>query len=104
MPHRDYLVQIHGEEWLLRFSRLKGGANGYAYLPDARPSKGSGTKLSHKILIDTRLADGSRSQLETVIHEFLHASLPQASESHVTEAGRDLAKILYDHLGWRLPG
>ena len=70
-------------------SWLKGGANGYAYLPDARPARGSGKKLSHKILIDTRLADGSRSQLETVIHEFLHASLPQASECHVTEAGRD---------------
>lgn len=100
MPRRDYKVTIHGEPWLLRFTRLRGEANGYAYLPDSRRSS---RKLSHKILIDTRLQHGSRAQLETIIHEFFHASFPQASEYHVTEAGRDLARILYD-LGWRVTG
>ena len=96
----DHKVTIHGEEWLLRFTRLRGSANGYAYLPDARKPRGR-KKLSHKILIDTRLAHGSREQLETIIHEFLHASFPTASECHVSESGRDIAKILWS-LGWRL--
>jgi len=96
----DHKVTIHGEEWLLRFTRLRGSANGYAYLPDARRPRGR-KKLSHKILIDTRLQHGSRAQLETIIHEFLHASFPTASEEHVSEAGRDLSKILWD-LYWRL--
>jgi hypothetical protein len=101
MPSRDHKVTIHGEEWLLRFTRLRGTANGYAYLPDARKAKAGSRKLSHKILIDTRLPHGSRAQLETIIHEFLHASFPTASEEHVGEAGRDLARILWE-LSWRL--
>lgn len=97
----DHKVTIHGEEWLLRFTRLRGTNNGYAYLPDSRVVKPGRQKLSHKILIDTRLKHGSKEQLETIIHEFMHASNPTASECHVGESGHDLAKILWS-LGWRL--
>ena len=94
---RQHLFTIHGAKWLLKFVRLRGQANGYAYLPEADGRQ----KTTHKILIDTRMPHGSRAQLETIIHELLHVSFPIASEHHVTEAGRDITRILW-HLGWRL--
>ena len=96
---RDHHVTIHKMPWLLRFTRLSGTANGYCYLP--QHDKPSTKKIAYKILIDTRLAEGSRPQLETIIHEFMHASYESVSECHVTESASDLAKILWN-LGYRI--
>lgn len=93
MP-RDHLFTIHGQKWLLRFTRLRGSAAGWAYLPD---SKNPG--MERKILIDEKLK--GRSLLETTVHELIHVSFPTASEEHVTEAAHDIGRILWT-LGYRI--
>lgn len=55
--------------------------------------------LVERVLIDSRLK--GRARLETEIHEFLHAANPTHSEEHVTQQGKDLARILWC-LGYRL--
>lgn len=92
MP-RDRHYLLHGARWLLRFTRLRGGAAGWAYLPDHK-----NPKLPRKILIDERLK--RRTRLETILHELLHVSFPTVSEEHITEAGRDIARVLWS-LGYR---
>lgn len=94
---RDHHVTIHGMPWLLRFTKLRGNAAGWCYMPEPRNPK----KKAYKILIDSRMPDGSRDQLETIIHEVMHASYPTVEESHITESARDMARILWD-LGYRL--
>lgn len=85
---------INGQRWTLKFSRLRGSAAGWAYLPD---SKNPG--LPRKILIDSRLK--GRMLLETTTHELLHVCFPTVSEEHITESARDIARVLWN-LGWRL--
>lgn len=92
MP-RDRHFLIHGARWLLRFTRLRGNAAGWAYVPDHKSPK-----LPRKILIDERLK--RRARLETIIHELLHVLFPTVSEEHVTEAARYIARILWA-LGYR---
>lgn len=89
----DHHFTLAGVKWLLRFTRLRGNAAGWAYLPDAK-----NPKLQRKILIEERLTN--RPRLETVIHECLHALNPTASEEHITESARDLARVLWA-LGYR---
>ena len=86
----DHNVTIDGKRWLLRFTRLKGGAAGWTYFDNAqRP----------RILIDEKLKGGTR--LETIVHELLHASLgPTISEESVTEAARVIRRTLWT-LGYR---
>ena len=86
----DHHVTIDGKRWLLRFTRLKGGAAGWTYFDNAqRP----------RILIDDKLKGGTR--LETIVHELLHASLgPTISEESVTEAARVIRRTLWS-LGYR---
>ena len=86
----DHHVTIDGKRWLLRFTRLKGGAAGWTYFDNAqRP----------RILIDEKLKGGTR--LETIVHELLHASLgPTISEESVTEAARVIRRTLWT-LGYR---
>lgn len=92
MP-RNHVFTIHGVKWLLRFTRLRGNAAGWAYLPDAK-----NPRMPRKILIDERLE--RRARLETIVHELLHVSFPTVSEGHITEAGRDIARVLWS-LGYR---
>lgn len=89
---------IHGQQWVMKFTRLRGQAAGWAYLPDGRKPR---RKEHNKILIDTRLTHGSRGQFETILHECLHVSFPTTSEEHITESARDIARILWS-LGYRL--
>jgi hypothetical protein len=49
--------------------------------------------MPRKILIDERLK--GRSRLETILHECIHVSFPTASEEHVTEAARDISRVLW---------
>jgi len=88
MPE-DHQVTINGTRWLLRFTRLRGGAAGWTYYDPHRP----------KMLIDETLKENDR--METVIHELLHASLgPTVSEAAVTEAARVIQRTLR-RLGYR---
>lgn len=92
MP-RDHHFLLHGVRWLLRFTRLRGNAYGWTYLPDAKSPR-----RRPKILIDERLK--GRKRLEIIIHELLHVSFPTACEEHVTEAGKDISRVLAK-LGYR---
>ena len=86
----DHHVTIDGKRWLLRFTRLTGGAAGWTYFDNAKRPR---------ILIDEKLKGGTR--LETIVHELLHASLgPTISEESVTEAARVIRRTLWT-LGYR---
>lgn len=98
---KDHHFRIAGKRWLLRFTRLRGSAIGWTYLRDAK-----NPQLRERILIDERAyADGrTRAGLELLIHELLHAALGvAASEEHVTDTARDLARVLWA-LEWRRRG
>ncbi len=56
----DHHFTLHGLRWLLRFTRLRGQAAGWAYLPDAKRPQ-----MQRKILIDDRLKN--RPLLETIL-------------------------------------
>jgi hypothetical protein len=90
----DHHFLINGVRWLWRYTRLRGNAAGWAYLPDQK-----NPKLARKVLIDQRLK--GRCRLETEIHEAMHCINPSHSEEHVTVSARDLARILWS-LGYRL--
>lgn len=87
MPE-DHHFTLAGLRWLIRFTRLRGNADGWAYLPDPR-----NPRLPRKILIDEKLT--GRPRLETIIHECLHALYPTVSEDHITESARDLTRVLW---------
>jgi hypothetical protein len=93
MPPEDHHFTLNGLRWLLRFTRLRGAAAGWAYLPGPNDPQGA-----RKILVDSRLR--GRPKLETIIHECLHVCCPTASEEHVTESARDIARVLWS-LGYR---
>ena len=81
---QDHHVTIDGKRWLLRFTRLKGGAAGWTYFDNAKRPR---------ILIDEKLKGGER--LETILHEILHAALgPSISEEAVTEAAKVQRRVL----------
>lgn len=90
----DHHFTIAGTVWHWRYTRLRGQAAGWAYLPDSKnPS------MRPRVLIDSRLR--GRARLETELHEGLHCAFPQMSEETITEVGRDLARVLHA-LGYRL--
>ena len=90
----DHLFLIAGKKWPWRYTRLRGGAAGWTFMRDPKNQT-----LTEKVLIDSRLK--GRARLETEIHEFLHAANPTQSEEHVTQQGKDLARILWC-LGYRI--
>lgn len=90
----DHHFLIAGVRWLWRYTRLRGNAAGWAYLPDPK-----NPRMQRKVLIDSRLK--ARARLETEIHEALHICFPQVDEGVITEAGRDISRVLW-HLGYRL--
>ena len=83
MPE-DHVFTLNGDErWLIRFTELKGGAYGITYTRKAK---------NPRIV----LHDGMRGKhrLTVLLHELLHAIFPQADESVIEQAGKDLAKVL----------
>lgn len=90
----DHHFLIAGVRWLWRYTRLRGNAAGWAYLPDSK-----NPNMPRKVLIESRLK--GRPRLETEIHEALHICFPQVDEAVITEAGRDISRVLW-HLGYRL--
>ncbi len=80
----DHNVTIDGKRWLLRFTRLKGGAAGWTYFDNAKRPR---------ILIDEKLRGGER--LETILHELAHAVLgPTISEESITELAKVQRRVL----------
>ncbi|NBW13170.1 MAG: hypothetical protein EBR82_34630, partial [Caulobacteraceae bacterium] len=79
----DHDITIAGQRWLLRFTRLKGRADGWTCYDEKPP----------KMLVDERLTGGQR--LETVLHEIAHAVLGSTiSEETVTELARVQRRVL----------
>lgn len=86
MPKR---VTIRGKRWLLEYVPLRGDADG---LCDDPKTKGKRIRIC-STLKDQRL-------LEVLIHELTHAANWEWDEGVVTEAARDIAKVLWDE-GYR---
>jgi Zn-dependent peptidase ImmA (M78 family) len=81
----DHVFTLNGDErWLVRFTDLKGQAYGYTYSQKSKRPR---------ILIHSGLT--GRHRLTIIVHELLHALFPTASEEHVEQAGKDIAKVLY---------
>jgi diadenosine tetraphosphatase ApaH/serine/threonine PP2A family protein phosphatase len=95
MPATHHFL-IAGARWVWRYSRLRGRAAGWAYLPN--PNKPDEPSV-RKVLIDSRLK--GRTRMETEIHEALHVCFPQMSEEVITTSARDVSRILW-FLGYRL--
>lgn len=86
----DHQFTLNGDErWLVRFTKLEGGAYGYTFSQKAKRPR---------ILIHNALR--GRHRMTIVVHELLHALFPTASEEHVEQAGKDIAKVLHA-LGYR---
>lgn len=81
----DHVFTLNGDErWLVRFTRLEGGAYGYTFsYKSKRP----------RILIHDGLR--GRHRLTIIVHELLHALYPTASEEHTEQAGKDISKVLW---------
>lgn len=93
MP-RNHEFLINGVRWLWRYARLRGEAEGLAYV---KTPKTPNTR--EKVIIEERLT--GRRRLEVECHEFLHAANPTQDEEHVNQQGKDLSRILWA-LGYRL--
>ena len=85
-PANGKRVRIGGKYWTLRFS---------GNLKDFGSMQDGGTAESRVIRIGTW--QGEADQLDTIIHEALHASLPLLDESAVHATANDLSRLL-----WRL--
>lgn len=80
----DHNVRIDGKRWLLRFTRLSGGAAGWTYFDNAKRPR---------LLIDEKLRGWAR--IETILHELAHAALgPNISEEAVTELAKVQRRVL----------
>ena len=78
-------VEIRGKRWSLEVvDYLQDGSCGSIDPPDT-PQK--------RILIARNQTP--LDQLDTVLHECLHAALPDLDEDAITESSTDIAKILY---------
>lgn len=78
----DRTILVNGVEWLLRFSRLRGTADGWCCYND------------RKILVHNRLR--GKDRLDVLIHEMLHAHHPHLSEESVTQTATDIAEVLFN--------
>lgn len=93
MP-KNHEFLINGVRWLWRYARLRGEADGWAFVKTPKTPN-----TPERVLIDERLA--GRKRLAVEIHEFLHAANPTLDEDHVDQQGKDLSRILWA-LGYRL--
>lgn len=84
----DRQVRIRGQRWKIRF------------VPNLGDKAGE-CDYGLRIL---RVAQGQSEadELDTVIHEVLHAAHPDLEEAAIGETGEAIAKVLW-RLGWRKP-
>ena len=81
----DHHLKLNGDErWLVRFTKLEGGAYGYTFTQKSKRPR---------ILIHDGLR--GRHRMTIIVHELLHALFPTACEEHVEQAGKDIAKVLH---------
>ena len=91
MPNSLKKIRLRGKVWKLEFvPRLDNGAYGECDEPD-RPRKG--------IRIATN--QSKSDMLDTVVHELLHACLPDLSEDAVHDTAADISCVL-TRLGARI--
>ena len=84
-------IQIAGKRWRIKFvprSRRRGWF-GQCTDPDA-PHRTITIESGHKPI----------TELDTIIHEALHASLAPLDEQYVRQTATDIARLLW-RLGWR---
>lgn len=81
-------VKLCGKYWTLRRTTLHLNA-GECDAPAIR---------NKEIRVDKRLQ--GHDELETLIHEMMHATDWRADEEHITEAAKDIAAVLW-RLGYR---
>lgn len=87
MPSRgDRIVTVRGQRWRMRF------------VPNLGDKAGE-CDYGSRIL---RIAQGQpeAEELDTVVHEILHAAYPDIEEDAIGETGEAIAKALW-RLGWR---
>lgn len=80
-------VTIAGKRWMLKF------------VP-RRQRKWRGLCRYDISTIQIEEGQSQVQELDTVIHEVLHASLPPIDETYVAETATDIARILM-RLGWQ---
>ena len=80
MPTREETVEINGEPWKIRFTKLRGNQDGYCYY-DQR-----------KILVNSDICLERR--IEVLVHEVIHACLPCLSEEAVVATSGDITESL----------
>ena len=84
MGTQDHHFRLNGDEpWLIRFTELKGQAYGITY-----------TRKSKRPRIVIHDALRGRHRLTILLHELLHAIFPQADESVIEQAGKELSKVI----------
>ena len=82
-------VRIGGKYWLLRFS---GNLKDYGSMVDPGHADGR--------IIRIGTWQSEEEQLDSIIHEALHASLPLLDEAAVHATANDLSRLLW-RLGYR---
>lgn len=93
-------VRILGKTWHLKYvpeEELHEEGEEYPHKGDCDPPD----KKNKTIRISEALTDVE--ELDTLLHEFLHAAEWNMSEEWVDAAGRDIAHALW-RLGWRKTG
>lgn len=81
---KQILAKLLGDDWTIRFSRLRG--NGHCY-------KRRKLLLVHKYL-------KPKKELDILLHEMLHATDWYKDEEWVQEVATDIAEVLW-RLGYR---
>lgn len=90
MKRREHRVRLRGRWWVIRDAALGEGDCGYCHWE------------SQRILIRSDVKGLER--LDTLIHEMLHATLPDTSEDAVERAATDIAAALAKIYGTDLKG
>lgn len=83
-------VKIRGKRYRLRFADLPPELDGDC---DNPATKGKAIRINRKLR--------GLEQLDTIIHELLHAAFWDLDEQAILEAGTDVAKALW-RLGYRI--
>ena len=82
------IVQVGDKRWKFRFAKIKGDDGRCEH-----PWQADKT-------ITIKSGQNERDELETILHELLHAADWSKAEWWIEEVGHDIARILY-RLGWR---
>ena len=82
----DRFIKIRGQRWKLRF------------VPNLGDKAGECDYGARVLRI--ALGQPQEEELDTVVHEILHAAYPDIEEAAVGETGEAIAKVLW-RLGWR---